>query len=139
MRLSGDLMGRIKLQPRVIAALLSAGATEQIIAEALQKLEACITRVGRPRKYENRAERDRAYRARKKKARVKSRPKVPSLKGLLVDAARWNVDQSASEEPIRYLIDIGCDLEADILPTVARTVPDLPRPLKRWDAPWLPR
>jgi hypothetical protein len=27
-------------------------------------------------------------------------------------------------------------LEADVLPTVARTMSDLPRPLKRWDAPW---
>jgi hypothetical protein len=54
---------------------------------------------------------------------------VSSLKELLVGAARHNVDLSAGEGPIRYLIDIGCDLEADILPTVARTVPDLPRRL----------
>jgi hypothetical protein len=36
----------------------------------------------------------------------------------------------------RALLDRGCDFEADILPTVTRTVPELPRPLKRWgDAP----
>jgi hypothetical protein len=28
----------------------------------------------------------------------------------------------------------ACDLEADVVPTVARTVPELPRPLKRWGA-----
>jgi hypothetical protein len=179
------MMGRIKLQPRVIEALLSAGATEKIIiADAHQILDACITRIGRPRKYKNRAERERAYRERKKArdetrvetsplppeaymtqnsiamrahyaarlrdetrvetptadggcsicrderrvARVETRPMVPSLQGLLVDAARHNVDLSAGEEPIRHLIDIGCDLDADILPTVARTVPGLPRP-----------
>jgi hypothetical protein len=44
----------------------------------------------------------------------------------MVSSLKGHVDREASEEPIRYLIDIGCDLEADILPTVARTVPDLP-------------
>ena len=31
------------------------------------------------------------------------------------------------------------DLEADILPIIAREVPELPRPLKKWGAPWLVR
>ena len=66
MQPSGVMMGRIKLQPRVIAALLSAGATEKIIADAHQILDACITRIGRPRKYRNRAECDLAYRERRK-------------------------------------------------------------------------
>jgi hypothetical protein len=35
------------------------------------------------------------------------------------------------------LLDQGCDLEADILPIVAREVPELPRPLRNWGAPWL--
>jgi hypothetical protein len=49
-------------------------------------------------------------------------------------------ERDADLEPIVALIrDQGCDLEADILPIVARLLPDLPRPLKRWDAPWLPR
>jgi hypothetical protein len=39
------------------------------------------------------------------------------LKGLLVNAATWNVDREASVEPIRALLDQGCDLEPDILPT----------------------
>ena len=39
--------------------------------------------------------------------------------------------------PILGLVDQGCDLEADILPTVARTVPELPRPLRNWGAQWL--
>ena len=124
MQANGVLMGCIRLQPRVIEALLSAGATEKIIADAQQILDACITCIGRPRKYKDRAERDRAYRERKKKARVETRPIIPSLKELLVEAAAHNVDLSAGEGPIRYLIDIGCDLEADILPTVARTLPE---------------
>ena len=49
---------------------------------------------------------------------------VASLKGLLVDAAGWNVDREADVAPILALIDQGCDLEADVLPTVARTVPE---------------
>jgi hypothetical protein len=28
-------------------------------------------------------------------------------------------------------LDQGCDLEADVVPTMARTVPELPRPLNR--------
>jgi hypothetical protein len=66
--------------------------------------------------------------------------RVVSLKGLLVDAAGWNVDRDADVLTIRRLLDDeGCDLEADILPTVARTVPELPRPLKSWGAQWLIR
>jgi hypothetical protein len=51
---------------------------------------------------------------------------------LLIEAANWNVDREADVEPIRHLIDIGCDLEADILPTVRRTVTELARPLRSW-------
>ena len=106
----------------------------KLLLNAHQILDA-ITRIGRPRKYKDRAERERAYRERKKKARVESRAMVSSLKELLVDAARHNVDLSAGEEPIRYLITRRpYDLEDDILPTVARTVPELPRPLRSWDA-----
>jgi hypothetical protein len=64
---NGIMMAGHKLQPRVVAALLSGGATEKIIADAHQILVACNTRIiGRPRKWKNRAERDRAYRERKK-------------------------------------------------------------------------
>jgi hypothetical protein len=48
--------------------------------------------------------------------------RAPSVKGLLFDAARWNVDREADVAPILALIDQGCDLEADVLPTVSRTV-----------------
>jgi hypothetical protein len=48
-------------------------------------------------------------------------------------------DITADVAPIRALLDQGCDLEADVVPTVARTMPDLLRPPKRWDAPWLQR
>jgi hypothetical protein len=46
---------------------------------------------------------------------------------LLLDAAQGHVDPAADVEPVLALIDQGCDFEADILPTVARTVPELPR------------
>ena len=32
----------------------------------------------------------------------------------------------------RGLIAQGCDLELEVLPIVAREIPDLPRPLKNW-------
>jgi hypothetical protein len=62
-----------------------------------------------------------------------------ALHVLLVNAARWNVDRDADVAPVRALLDQGCDLEADVLPTVARMVPELPRPLKNWGAQWLVR
>jgi hypothetical protein len=72
----GALMGGTKLQPQVIAALLTAGVTEEMIAGARQILGACTIRtVGRPRKYKNRAECDRAYKLRKKE-REKTRKKI---------------------------------------------------------------
>ena len=46
-------------------------------------------------------------------------------------------DLSANIEPIRTLLDQGYDLEADVVPIVARLLPDLPRPLKNRGAPWL--
>jgi hypothetical protein len=63
--------------------------------------------------------------------------RVLSLKELLIDAAGGNVDREADVLTIRAMLDKGCDLEADVLPTVARTVPELPRPLKNWGAQWL--
>jgi hypothetical protein len=45
----------------------------------------------------------------------------------------------ADISPIRALIEQGCDLEVDVLPIVAREIPELPRPLKNWGAPWLVR
>jgi hypothetical protein len=46
---------------------------------------------------------------------------------------------AANLAPIRALLDQGCDLEADVVPIVARLLPDLLRPLKNWGAPWLVR
>jgi hypothetical protein len=40
---------------------------------------------------------------------------------------------------MRDVIRQGCDLEADVVPIVARELPELPRPLKNWGAPWLVR
>jgi hypothetical protein len=57
----------------------------------------------------------------------------------LLDAAHGNFDLSANIDPIRTLLDQGCDLEADVVPIVARLLSDLPRPLKNWGVPWLAR
>jgi hypothetical protein len=66
--------------------------------------------------------------------------RVPSVRGLLVNAAAWNVDREADISPIVELLNTqGCDLRLDVLPVVAREVPELPRPLRNWGAPWLVR
>jgi hypothetical protein len=62
------------------------------------------------------------------------RDEIPDLRGRLEEAGQGHFDADADIAPIRALLDQGCDLEGDILPTVARTVPELPRPLKRWGA-----
>jgi hypothetical protein len=61
------------------------------------------------------------------------------LRVCLIDASNGNVDPQADITPILGLIAQGCDLDLDVLPVVARLVPDLPRPLKNWAAPWLTR
>jgi hypothetical protein len=61
------------------------------------------------------------------------------LRGRLEEAGQGNFDADADVAPIRALLDQGCDLEADILPIIAREVPELPRPIKKWGAPWLVR
>jgi hypothetical protein len=111
------------------------------------------------RKYESGAARQKAYRDRKKRyvTRDEARDETPpryatrppdagrnrlllvDIRKRLIQAAQGHFDPAADVEPIRGLLDQGCDLEADVLPTVARTVPDMPRPLKRWDAQWLVR
>jgi hypothetical protein len=63
----------------------------------------------------------------------------PALRQRLEEAGQGQIDPMADVGPIAGLIEDGCDLEADILPIIARDVPELPRPLKRWDAPWLVR
>jgi hypothetical protein len=106
---------------------------------------------GRPRIYKNSKEADHAYYIRKRDRR-KMRAISPnnghpmkdvavaiaetivaapvSLRQRLEEACQANYDACVSVEPIEALLAQGCDLEADILPTVARTVPELPRPLK---------
>jgi hypothetical protein len=65
-------------------------------------------------------------------------PPIIILRERLHEAAQGNVEH-LDIAPIEALLAQGCDLEADILPTVARTVPELPRPLKNWGAQWLVR
>jgi hypothetical protein len=61
------------------------------------------------------------------------------LLAALTEAARGNFDPFANLEPIRDLIQQGCDLEQDVVPVVAGLIPELPRPLKNWGATWLVR
>jgi hypothetical protein len=74
--------------------------------------------------------------------RVETRAETPAmehLRGRLEEACQGNFDADADLAPIVALLNQGCDLEADVLPVVARLLPDLPRPLKKWGAPWLVR
>jgi hypothetical protein len=57
------------------------------------------------------------------------------LQRRLLEAAQGHFDPAADISPIRALIEQGCDLEADVVPIVARELPELPRPLKNWGAP----
>jgi hypothetical protein len=66
-------------------------------------------------------------------------PYLRALRVRLIDAAHGNVDGFADLTPISMLIQQGCDLELDVLPVVALEVPELPRPLRNWGAPWLVR
>jgi hypothetical protein len=104
-------------------ALRSAGATEEIVALMQSCFDACI-KPGRPRQYPNRTEKQRAYRARRKQreksSEVKAIHAAPSLRVRLIDASNGNIDALADISPIRALMEQGCDLEADILPVVAR-------------------
>jgi hypothetical protein len=128
---------------------------EEIIAAALAvggaNKYAPPSKGGRPRKHASDTARKRAWKQKATKrvtkpaggdemgdetqvhgrlVRDETRDETPDLHRALLVAANGNADERASIEPIRAL-------EADVLPTVARTVPELPRPLKRWDAPWL--
>jgi hypothetical protein len=150
------------LPRKAVMAFRSAGATEEMIAKA-RLIYGSLPREppGRPRIYKNAKEADHAFymrhrdRFREKReisrknghpvvfdpetivAAVPDVARVLSLKEVLVNAARGNVDREADVLTIRALLDQYCDLEADILPTAARTVPELPRPLKNWGAQWL--
>jgi len=65
------------------------------------------------------------------------------LRRRLDQVAGGSFDPGADLEPIVALIrDQACDLEGDVLPIVARELPELGgvrRPLKNWGAPWLVR
>jgi hypothetical protein len=150
-------------------AIRNAGATEGIVAALLHAggtfEHVPRSKGGRPRKYRSRAECDLAYRARRKlreKTCEESRDKTSQnektcektptaeprdqiacrlamehLRGRLRDVCQ--LDPAADLAPIVALINQGCDLEADVVPVVARLLPDLPRPLKNWGATWLVR
>jgi hypothetical protein len=87
------MMVRTNFPLAVVEALKGAGATEEMIAAAVGAFGAWED-VPRAKA----AARQRAYRSRQRNVtRDKAPPvtHVPSLKGRLVDAARWNVDRLA--------------------------------------------
>ena len=65
-------MSRLSLQLRVTKALVSAGASEEILALVNLCFERCLTPqdTGRPRQYANRTEQQRAYRERKRREKA---------------------------------------------------------------------
>jgi hypothetical protein len=123
----------------VVDALRNAGATGEMIAAAIKASgelgNSPRRRGGRPRKYADRAARDRAYRAQKKprvERRVETPPRdeirvetpdlrglvrvemrVETLRGRLEEAGQGHFDPAADIGPIRALLDQGCDLEAE--------------------------
>jgi hypothetical protein len=152
----------------LIDELQAAGVTKEMIALVLGDWGSPKRRRGRPRKYRTRAECDRAYyepRKQREKTHEKTRDGTSQhekthektapeeireetlaitrvradLRGRLEEAAGGVADPEADVYPIQALLEQGCDLDADILPVVARMVPDMPRSLKNWGAPWLVR
>jgi len=73
-------------------------------------------------------------------ARMNGR-QVASLIDRLIEAAGGNVVHGASgievAKPILDLQAMGCDLDADILPAIAESIPSLPNPLRTWGAGFL--
>jgi hypothetical protein len=57
-----------------------------------------------------------------------------NLRVRLIHASRGNCDPQADVAPIEALIEQGCDLDLDVVPIVAREVPELPRPLPQCTA-----
>jgi hypothetical protein len=140
-------MTRPALLSAIVEALRSAGATEETVAAVVKagvELQNSPPRQrGRPRQYADDAARQRAWR-RRNDIRDETQgggalDGARNLRVRLLDASQGNADPAADITPIRALLDQGCDLEADVVPIVAREVPELPRPLKNWGAPWLVR
>jgi hypothetical protein len=134
----------------IVEALRSAGATEEIIAVAVKAGGDFAI----PHRAKEAARKRRARAAKRPPDAAVAEPSRPpdtppaeterppddvTLRRWLLQAAQGNVDTWADISPIRALLDQGCDLEADVVPIVARELPELPRPLKNWGAPWLVR
>jgi hypothetical protein len=68
-------------------------------------------------------------------------PDPNNPRSLPVDALPGPFDIAAQPRPLGQHIDEHpqCLQRADVVPSVAREVPDLPRPLKNRRAPWLVR
>jgi hypothetical protein len=147
------MMERSTLPLAVAEALEAAGATKEMVA-AVSGTFAAWQAVQRAKA----TERQRACRARKREREALQRDvttpqgEADILPDIVRDqiagedllqalslAGRGNFDISASFVPIRALLDQGCDLQADILPVIAREVPELQRPLKNWGVAWLAR
>jgi hypothetical protein len=99
-------MKSIKLQPKMIDALRSAGATEEIVALMQSCFDACI-KPGRPRQYANRTERNRAYRERRKQ-REKVLAEAPDTHALSLEevkAIHATARNEIRDEIPRFVID----------------------------------
>jgi hypothetical protein len=145
-------MTPLTVRDKVVAALQAAGATEEMVAGVVGVFgefgDSPPRRGGRPRKYADANARKLAWKRAATKLATKpgasdvtgdETPDGRNLRVRLIDASNGNFDALSDISPIRALLEQGCDLEADILPIVAREVPELPRPLKNWGAPWLVR
>jgi hypothetical protein len=145
----------VRMPAVVIEPLLSAGATSEMIAAATQAWGVEYERSRADRRAKG-AARMKRLRARRRDAHANggahgdahAHPPgdahgdahtVEVLLGTrLYAAADGNVvDLAVPCEPIEELLEQGCDLDLDVVPTIARMVPSLPRPLRSWDAPWL--
>jgi hypothetical protein len=140
----------LTLLDKVVEALQAAGATEEMIAAAVGA--AGEFRIPQRAKWAAKKRRQRAATRAAAVLRDGVRLGWPppnavprdetiniSLRDRLIDASNGNMDALSDISPIRALIEQGCDLEADVVPIVAREIPELLRPLKNWGAPWLVR
>jgi hypothetical protein len=116
-----------QLSSGVVEALLSAGATKEMIesaeAKAREEHQARVVK-DRPKQTERKRRQRAAQRAAKRPAVTEAPPTVVapkvSLGARLSVTAEGNVDPLADPGPIADLLEQGCDLHLDILPTVAR-------------------
>ena len=154
-------MTRPNVVDAIVEALRNADATDETIAVVLGAagaFQAAPKRQrGRKRQHADSAERLRAWRRRneirneiaapdalRNEIRNETRNEIPdgrppagfvTLWDRIQEVAAGHFDPEADMAPILVLLNQGCDLEADILPIIARDVPTLGRPLEALGRP----